>query len=302
MPRRRLGASSLVVSRIGLGCMSLGTDPAQATEIVAAALEAGVTHLDTADLYDAGRNEEIVGAALRALGARDAVTVATKAGNERRADGAGWSWNPDPDYLERALEASLRRLGRDHVDLFQLHGGTLDDPIDDIIERFERLQDRGLIGAYGISSIRPNVIRAWLERAPRLASVQLQLSLLDRRPEEAVLDALAAGDVAAIVRGPVARGLMAGKPPTSYLGHDGDAVGAAAAAVARVAAAGPGRTPAQVAIGWALDHPAVAMAIPGASSPRQARDNAGAAALDLAPEERATLDRAVPALRYEKHR
>ena len=203
MRSNRLGSSDLLVSEIGLGCMSLGTDPRRAADIVHRAVELGVTFFDTADLYDRGVNEELVGRALR--GVRDRVVIASKVGNRWREDGSGWDWDPSKAYIRQAVEGSLRRLGVEVIDLYQLHGGTIDDPVDETIEAFEELKAEGLIRYYGLSSIRPNVIREYVRRS-NIASVMMQYSLLDRRPEEEVFGLLLDHGVSVIVRGPVAKG------------------------------------------------------------------------------------------------
>ncbi|MFH0070961.1 aldo/keto reductase, partial [Peribacillus sp. NPDC056705] len=171
MRKNQLGSSELYVSEIGLGCMSLGTDEAVATELVSEALDRGVNLLDTADLYDEGRNEELVGRAIQ--GRRDQVILTTKVGNRRVPGKEGWTWDPSKSYIKSAVKDSLRRLNTDYIDLYQLHGGTIDDPIDETIEAFEELKQEGLIRYYGISSIRPNVIREYVQRS-NIVSVMSQ--------------------------------------------------------------------------------------------------------------------------------
>ena len=148
------------------------------------ALEGGINYFDTADMYLKGLSETILGRTFR--GKRNQVILATKVGNQWRSDGSGWDWNPSKKYILESVEQSLNRLQTDYIDLYQLHGGTMEDPIDDIIEAFEFLQSAGKIRYYGISSIRPNVIREWVKRSS-MVSVMMQYSLLDRRPEEEML-------------------------------------------------------------------------------------------------------------------
>lgn len=119
----QLGSSELYVSEIGLGCMSLGTDEGQAVKLIHEALDRGVNFLDTADLYDEGRNEELVGIAVQ--GRREDVIIATKVGNRRVPGKDGLVWDPSKDYIKSAVKDSLRRLGTDYIDLYQLHGGRL---------------------------------------------------------------------------------------------------------------------------------------------------------------------------------
>ena len=243
---QRLGASGLTVSEIGLGCMSLERAGDEAEAIVHRALDRGVTLFDTADLYGRGANEALLA---RALGARRReVIVATKVGNRWHDARDGWHWDPSPSYIRTAVEASLRRLATDYIDLYQLHGGTIDDPIDDVIATFEALRQAGTIRAWGISSIRPNVIREYAARAS-LASVMMQYSVLDRRPEERAMPLLRDRGISVIARGPVAKGLLAdspgsgaygsparGKPARAELGHDRDRVAAVQRVLGRVSA------------------------------------------------------------------
>ncbi|MGV2686963.1 aldo/keto reductase, partial [Clostridium perfringens] len=127
------------------------------------------------------------------------VIIATKVGNRRVPGKDGLVWDPSKDYIKSAVKDSLRRLGTDYIDLYQLHGGTLDDPLDETIEAFEELKREGWIRYYGISSIRPNVIREYVAKS-NIVSVMSQYSILDRRPEEAVLDLLAENGISAIAR------------------------------------------------------------------------------------------------------
>lgn len=299
MRRHRLGHSDLLVGELGLGCMSLAKAGDAAEPLIHRALDLGVDFFDTADLYGRGANEELLA---RALGPRRReVIVATKVGNRWHAGRDGWDWDPSPGYIRTAVAASLRRLATDYIDLYQLHGGTIDDPIDDVIATFESLRQAGTIRAWGLSSIRPNVIRAYAARSA-IASVMMQYSVLDRRPEEHAMALLRARGISVIVRGPVAKGLLAGKPPRAELGHDRDRVAGVQQAL-RHAGAAAGRTPAQTALRFALAGPAVATAVPGASSAAQLEENVAAAA--TVPPDRAEIDAlraAAPAQRYSAHR
>ncbi|MDQ3289799.1 MAG: aldo/keto reductase, partial [Bacteroidota bacterium] len=174
MQYKVLGKSDLQVSTISFGCMSLSpNNPAESIRLLKEAFANGITYFDTADLYDKGENEKIVGQAFREN--RQQVIIATKVGNQWRPDGSGWDWNPRKDYILKAVEGSLQRLHTDYLDLYQLHGGTLDDPIDETIEAFELLKQQGKIRYYGISSIRPNVIREYVKRS-NIVSVMMQYS------------------------------------------------------------------------------------------------------------------------------
>ena len=299
MRSNRLGRSSLQVSEVGLGCMSLAKAGTAAERIVGRALDLGVSFFDTADLYDHGANEELLA---RALGPRrrDAV-IATKVGNRWRPDRGGWDWDPSPAYVRSAVEASLKRLDSDYIDLYQLHGGTMEDPIDELIATFDALVQAGKIRAWGISSIRPNVIRRYAARSS-VASVMMQYSLLDRRPEEEALELLRARGIAVIARGPVAKGLLAGRPARACPDHHEDQV-AELQGTLQQASTAAGRTPAQTALRFALIAPAVATVIPGASTLAQLEQNVATTATPpLAAAELAALRAAIPARRYHLHR
>ena len=221
MEYKKLGKSDLNISCIGFGCMSLKDNQAENEKILHKALEYGVNYFDTADLYDKGMNEISVGKALK--GKREQAVIATKVGNQWRADGSGWDWNPRKEYILTAVEESLRRLQTDYLDLYQLHGGTIDDPIDETIEAFELLQKQGKIRYYGISSIRPNVINEYVRRS-NIVSVMMQYSLLDRRPEETCLPLLQRHNIGVLARGSVASGLLVNKPAKRYLNYNDNEV------------------------------------------------------------------------------
>jgi aryl-alcohol dehydrogenase-like predicted oxidoreductase len=258
MKYQQLGKSDLPVSRIGAGCMSLGKNEAEAARLIHRALEGGINYFDTADMYDKGFNEEMLGRILR--GRRDRVVLATKVGNQWRSDGSGWDWNPRKDYILSAVEDSLRRLQTDRIDLYQLHGGTIDDPIDETIEAFEQLVAQGKIRYYGLSSIRPNVIREYSRRSG-IISVMMQYSLLDRRPEESCLADLMQRNIGVLARGGLAKGLLAGKDAIEYLNYGVDNVEKLAAVVD--VCSGPDRSPAQTALQFVLRNRAITSAVTG---------------------------------------
>ena len=201
----RLGNSDLRISTISFGCMSLGENYTENAEILYHALDKGVNLFDTADIYQKGQNEITIGKAFEGL--RHEVYIATKVGNRWREDGNGWDWDTSKAYILRAVESSLRRLQTDYIDLYQLHGGTIEDPIDETIEAFENLKQEGKIRHYGISSIRPNVIREYIKRS-NIVSVMMQYSLLDRRSEESCLELLLENKIGMLARGTLAGGLL----------------------------------------------------------------------------------------------
>lgn len=216
MKYRILPKANISVSEISFGCMSIDLNREDNMQLIHAAIDGGINYFDTADLYDKGENECFLGAALKAK--RNELIIATKVGNQWRQDGSGWDWNPSKDYILKAADESLKRLQTDYIDIYQLHGGTIDDNREEVIEAFELLQAQGKIRYYGISSIRPNVIREFAANS-KIVSNMMQYSLLDRRGEETVLSNLHQQDIGVMVRGGLARGLLAGKESIKYLDH-----------------------------------------------------------------------------------
>jgi aryl-alcohol dehydrogenase-like predicted oxidoreductase len=298
MQYRKLGHSLLNISETGFGCMSLTHDQPNHAHIIHHAIDLGINFFDTADLYEKGLNETALGKALG--GKRQHVIIATKAGNQWRPDGSGWDWNPRKDYILSAAEQSLRRLQTDHIDLYQLHGGTIDDPIDEIIEAFEILRQQGKIRYYGISSIRPNVIREFIRRSS-IISVMMQYSLLDRRPEESCMQLLQQNNIGLLCRGALAQGLLVNKPAKEYSGHSPSSIQQAAEAVRSIS--GPHRTPAQTALRFVLQHPAVTSAVAGIRTIQQLEEIAGTTNTPLLnTQEMEILSGSIRPNKYDQHR
>ncbi|MFZ5849487.1 MAG: aldo/keto reductase [Actinomycetota bacterium] len=310
MENRQLGRTGRQVSVVGLGCWQLGADwgevsEADAMQILHTSVDAGVTFLDTADVYGDGRSETLVG---RLLKERSDVplTVATKMG--RRAD----PHVPEAFTLEafRAwTDRSRRNLGMDRLDLVQLHCPPTPVFSDDrVFDALDTLVDEGAIAAYGVSVETVDEALRSIER-PGVASVQIILNAFRRNPLERVLPAAQEAGVGIIARVPLASGLLSGKydEHTTFAATDhrsfnrhGEAfdvgetfsgvpyeVGVQAAR--KVAGLTPeGMTTAQMALRWIIDQPGVSTVIPGASRPDQARANAAAA--DAAPLSAEVLD------------
>ncbi|MDM1296434.1 aldo/keto reductase [Sphingobacterium sp. N143] len=266
MKQRRLGHSGIMVSEIGLGCMSLKSNqPKQAKDIIQKAFDKGITFFDTADLYDKGQNEMVVGESLQAF--RKQIVLATKVGNLWRADGSGWDWKASKEYILKAIEGSLSRLKTDYIDLYQLHGGTIDDPIDEIIEAFELLKQQGKIRAYGLSSIRPNVIKTFLSKAA-ISTVMMQYSLLDRRLEEDVDALLMKHEVSILIRGALAKGVLLNKPIEPYLQYSSGEVAHVLRNLDNFVKR-MGKSRAEGALSYVLSNPATATAVVGISTKLQ---------------------------------
>lgn len=291
-----LGSSGITVSIIALGGMSLPGDEVNDIQLIHKALDLGINFIDTADLYLNGRNESIIGKAIK--GRREKVVLASKGGNQPTPETGGWRWNPNPSYLKTALEASLKRLETDYLDLYQLHGGTLEDPTDELIRFFEDEKKRGTIRAYGISSIRPVVIDYWVRHA-HLDSLMVQYSGLDRRPEEQIFPLLENHNIAVLARGTVAKGMLAGKPAKDYLGIPEKEI----ASIVDTAFSNNSTNAATNAIRYALNPEPVKVAVVGLSSEVQLHQAVEAGnSPHLSDELMKRLNRLFPEGKYENHR
>jgi aryl-alcohol dehydrogenase-like predicted oxidoreductase len=306
MKTRQIGNSDLVVSELGLGCMSLGTDETQASEIIHKAIDLGINYLDTADLYDFGVNEEFVGRAIKHK--RQDIILATKVGNRWNHDKEGWSWDPSKNYIKAAVKDSLHRLQTDYIDLFQLHGGTIEDRIDETIEAFEELKTEGLIRYYGISSIRPNVIKEYVKRSS-IISVMMQYSILDRRPEE-VFPLLKEHNISVVCRGPVAKGLLTDRPleamnpkikEKGYLDYSFEELQFLRQSLKKKIASDKSLT--EIALQYCLYNPVVASVVAGVSKVEQLENNIEAVSSTPLTDDQIKLIREISnASVYEQHR
>jgi aryl-alcohol dehydrogenase-like predicted oxidoreductase len=223
IPVASLGHSGLVVSRLALGTMMFGSwgnpDRRECHRMVHRAIDAGITLFDTADMYDDGASESILGEALR--GRRDHVVVATKVGNPMAGD--PYRSGLSARWIEAAVDDSLRRLGIDHIDLYQMHRPDPATPIDETLETLDRLVSNGKVGAIGTSTFPPDLLDALHRTAAhhawaRPTSEQPPYSLLARGIEQSVLPMLRRLDVGAIVWAPLNGGWLTGK----YQHDDGD--------------------------------------------------------------------------------
>lgn len=298
MKHRTLGNSDLAVSELALGCMSLPTDIDEAAPIIQTALDCGINYFDTADLYNQGANEEMLGQLLKPV--RDEVYIATKVGNKWVDGEEGWSWDASADYINRAVRNSLKRLDTDYIDLYQLHGGTSDDNLGEVIETFEALKKEGLIREYGISSIRPNVISRFVPNSDAV-SVMMQYSILDRRPEE-WFPMIEQANASVVSRGTIAKGLLSYEwkeriTEKGYESYDYEALTALLTTLEQTY----GNLQASV-LAFNLNNTAIASTVIGASSNEQL--NATLAAYELSQEivDLSVIEQHAVAARYDAHR
>ena len=297
MNYRKIGKSNLLVSEIGFGCMSLGEDKSENIKLLREAKNNGINYFDTADLYQKGQNEVFLGKAFRDV--RKEVIIATKVGNKWRDDFSGWDWNPGKSYILQAVDKSLRRLNTDYIDLYQLHGGTIDDPIDDTISAFETLKQQGKIRHYGISSIRPNVIREYINRS-KIISVMMQYSLLDRRPEESCLKLLTDNNIGVIARGTLVKGLLIDKPATPYLNYSAKEVENTANAIRSLSQ--NNQSVVNTAIGYVFKNSAICSSVVGIRTSEQLKAALGYDSNPIGEIEYQLLKDSIVANTYDQHR
>jgi aryl-alcohol dehydrogenase-like predicted oxidoreductase len=305
MERRRIG--SLEVGAVGLGCNNFGSrlDYGETRDVIAAALDAGITLLDTADVYGGTKSEEYIGRAL--VGSRDRVVIATKFGMELDARRRG----ARPEYVRRACEDSLKRLRTDRIDLYQLHRPDPRTPIADTLGALDDLVRSGKVREIGCSYFTAAELgeaRAAAGGGAAFASVQNEYSLLTREPEREVLAECERQGMAFIPYYPLASGLLTGKyrrgrpaPADTRLAtnrgwHERFLTDRSLALVEALAgfAERRGHTLLELAVSWLLSHGPVSSVIAGAMSAEQARANAAAALWRLAPDDLAEIDRLAP--------
>jgi aryl-alcohol dehydrogenase-like predicted oxidoreductase len=302
MEKRRIG--SLQVSVVGLGCNNFGwrLDADATASVVHAALDSGVNFFDTADIYGGTRSEEYLGRALR--GRREQVVVATKFGMkvDEQRHGA------KPAYVRQAAEDSLRRLGTDYVDLYQLHQPAPETPIAETLAALDELVKAGKVREIGCSNFSAQQIReaeeAALEGAARFVSVQNEYSLFHREPEREVLAECERRGLAFLPYFPLANGLLTGKyragrpvpqgtriSGTERFGKLLDEVHLQTVEALARFAESRGHTLLELAFSWLLARPVVPSVIAGATSAQQIRSNAAAVGWKLTPADLAEVDR-----------
>jgi aryl-alcohol dehydrogenase-like predicted oxidoreductase len=314
LPSRTLGtASPLTVSALGLGCMGMsefyGTpDEAQSIATIHRALDLGVTFLDTADMYGPFTNERLVGKAVASSSqGRDGVVLATKFGNVRSEDGGFLGISGRPDYVRSACDASLQRLGVDHVDLYYQHRVDKTVPIEETVGAMKELVDAGKVRHLGLSEAGPETIRRAHAVHP-ITALQTEYSLFTRDLEAEILPLLRELGIGLVPYSPLGRGILTGAITRGSLDADdsrnsrfprlhGDALDANLRLVEAVTAiAGEkGCTPGQLALAWVLAQGEDVAPIPGTKRVSYLEENLGAAAVELTAADRDRIAAAVPA-------
>src|SRR4051812_9011213 len=291
MKQRQLGRQGLQVSAIGLGCMSMsdfygGRDEAEAVATLYRALELGVTMLDTADMYGVGRNEELIGRAIKDR--RQGVVLATKFGNVRAPDGKPLGIDGDPDYVRSACEASLKRLGVEVIDLYYQHRVDPKVPIEDTVGEMARLRDEGKVRYLGLSEAAPGTIRR-AHAVAAITAVQTELSLWSRDAEAEVLPTVRDLGIGYVAYSPLGRGFLTGqiKSPDDFAEDDwrrnhprfqGENFAKNIALVREVEGMGEdkGCTTAQLARAWVFAKGGDVVPTPGTKHRRYLDENIGA--------------------------
>ena len=309
MQTRVLGKSGLRVSALGLGCMSMSefygpSDQAESLATLERAFELGIDFLDTADMYGVGRNEELVGKAVR--GRRDKVVIATKFGIERKTDGTRLGINGKPDYVRAACEASLRRLGVETIDLYYQHRVDGRTPIEETVGEMAKLVKQGKVRYLGLSEAGPETIRR-AHRVHPIAALQTEYSLWSRDPEDEILPICRELGVGFVPYSPLGRGFLTGEIRRyEDLAKDdfrrfnprfqGENFEKNLELVRRVRQIAEEKhcTPSQLALAWVLAQGQDVVPIPGTTRRKHLEENVRAAEIELSAGDLRAIDEVAP--------
>jgi aryl-alcohol dehydrogenase-like predicted oxidoreductase len=309
MQTRYLGAEKLAVSALGLGCMGMSEfygpgDEQESISVIHRALDLGITLLDTADMYGPFTNEILVGKAV--AGRRDQVVLATKFGNERAPDGSRIGVNGRPEYVRSACDASLARLGTDHIDLYYQHRVDSTVPIEDTVGAMAELVAAGKVRHLGLSEAAPATIRR-ANAVHQITALQTEYSLWTRDPEDEILGTVRELGIGFVAYSPLGRGFLTGRftspddIPEDDFRHQNPRfqgenfqrnldVVAEVEAIARE----KGCTPAQLALAWVLAQGEDIVPIPGTKRLKYLEENVGAVDVRLTPADLDRIDKVAP--------
>jgi aryl-alcohol dehydrogenase-like predicted oxidoreductase len=308
--RRNLGSEGLVVSELGLGCMGMsefyGTgDEEESTATIHRAIELGMTFLDTADMYGPFTNEKLVGKAI--AGRRDEVVLATKFGNVRGEDGSFLGVSGTPDYVREACDASLSRLGVDHIDLYYQHRVDPETPIEETVGAMKELVEAGKVRYLGLSEAGAGTIRKAHAVHP-ISALQSEYSLFTRDVEDEILPTVRELGIGFVPYSPLGRGFLTGRWKSIDDMPENDTRSARFPRFAeenfqknleladrvREVADGKGITPGQLALAWLLVQGDDIVPIPGTKRREYLEENAGAAGVTLTGDDFASIEEAMP--------